>query len=286
MSAFGREEMSLPVFSSLNSPWILPWPLRPLITVEMRLVIAQQVGAVTRGVCQTILLGIPGNKGSRKPRIKYHFIGSRAMSEAPSPLRLIGTYTLIFTSNIRGNDRDYSFRYGCMQSNRSYREIYCIMRWSRNLTHLTSFTVREKASVKLLTDLESKNETPTQQWVGSGCHRAHTCIAIPGKSEVIVALMADKKTLYTLKEKNVRHVLFSPKDTYIVTWRSREKEDNQTGGNVGIFEAKTGKPVRRYSQKSVERWPTIQWTKDEKFLYLRSDGSAGLFLGNQSAAFV
>eukprot|EP01091_Cochliopodium_minus_P016379 TRINITY_DN610_c3_g1_i1.p1 TRINITY_DN610_c3_g1~~TRINITY_DN610_c3_g1_i1.p1 ORF type:complete len:669 (+),score=256.96 TRINITY_DN610_c3_g1_i1:46-2007(+) len=64
-------------------------------------------------------------------------------------------------------------------------------------------------------------------------------------------------------DNNIRKILISPMKNYIMTfahWKSEQKE-----GNMILWSAKTGKILKRYEQKSLDKWP-LQFSPDDEYL--------------------
>eukprot|EP00466_Bigelowiella_natans_P003469 jgi/Bigna1/73194/fgenesh1_pg.23_\ len=141
--------------------------------------------------------------------------------------------------------------------------------------------VREKDTIKFINPEDDDSKNKAKSWSCSEfpvvSSADGTKVAIPSADGVSVVNPFTEETLYKLAEKNVKRIQFSPKDTYIVTWRSRVQTDTNTGGNVAVFKAENGEEFRRFNQKSIDRWPTLGWSNDEKYAVQMVNNQLWLF---------
>jgi len=150
------------------------------------------------------------------------------------------------------------------------------------------YLIKDKETVSITTKPNGDPDAPSWPCSEYPTVSSHdgSLVAIPGATSVIVVSTADCKKIYELNEPSVRRAMFSPKDTYLITWRNRQKEDEKTGGNVAIFNAKTGEVVRRFSQRNIERWPSVQWSNDEKYAVQMVTNQLRLYTDENPTRFV
>lgn len=91
-------------------------------------------------------------------------------------------------------------------------------------------------------------------------------VAVITAQNVVIHDSDTGAVIHTLAQPGVAKIMFSPKNTFLLTWERWTKDKQASNkGNLIVWNLKTGTQVVSFVQKTVddETWPPIRWTDDE-----------------------
>ena len=162
---------------------------------------------------------------------------------------------------------------------------------------MLSIVTRSRDGVNVDKELNGptgNTETPLLKGDSSNCDATFTTdgklLACATLEAIHVVDTSDFRPLCTIPEEKVIALQFSPKGTYVVSFRhptrtANDKDDEGsaigTTGNLAVWRIADGAPISRCQQAA---WPCLSWTFDEQYCVRRALGLLMLHDGALSAS--